>query len=195
MRPSGKSGALAVSFNEFQRYFESGQGQLWECQALCKARTVFGNNLLRDRAISMVHEIIKGIDWQDEMTGQIADMRMKMQQNCQPSNLKRGVGGTVDIEFIVQMLQLKHAASNPQVLAPGTIAALDQLLKINAIDRDDGVYLIESYQYLRGVEARLRLMNTHGKARFAKRQRISKAGLPASDPSGTIDKSGRRIPV
>ena len=160
LRPSGKSGALAVSLNEFVRYFESGQGQLWERQALCKARPVFGNLRLRERAMSIVHDTITGIRWHDEMMEQIASMRMRMQENCHPSNLKRGVGGTVDIEFIVQMLQLKNAAKYPQVIVPGTIEALDELLRIKAIDRDAGVYLIESYQYLRGVEARLRLMNT-----------------------------------
>src|SRR5262249_24091659 len=38
LRPTGKSGALATTFGEFARYFASGQGQLWERQALCKAR-------------------------------------------------------------------------------------------------------------------------------------------------------------
>ena len=41
-------------------------------------------------------------------------MRMRMQENCRSSNLKRGVGGTVDVEFIVQMLQMKHAAEHPE---------------------------------------------------------------------------------
>ena len=58
------------------------------------------------------------------------------------------------------MLQLKYAAEHPQVLVPGTIAAMDELLKLKVIDREQGVFLIKSYQYLRGVEARLRLMNT-----------------------------------
>ena len=43
LRPTGKSGALATSLAEFGRYFSSGQGQLWERQALCKARVVFGS--------------------------------------------------------------------------------------------------------------------------------------------------------
>ena len=37
LRPTGKSGALAVSLDGFQRYFAEGQGQLWERQALCRA--------------------------------------------------------------------------------------------------------------------------------------------------------------
>ena len=41
LRPTGKNGPLAVSLAEFSRYFAEGQGQLWERQALCKARVVF----------------------------------------------------------------------------------------------------------------------------------------------------------
>ena len=37
LRPTGRSGALAISFDEFARYFADGGGQLWERQALCKA--------------------------------------------------------------------------------------------------------------------------------------------------------------
>ena len=44
LRPTGKSGSLAVSLEEFDRYFSDGRGQLWERQALCKARPVFGSD-------------------------------------------------------------------------------------------------------------------------------------------------------
>ncbi len=43
LRPTGKSGALAISLDEFSRYFAEGQGQLWERQALCKARPIYGS--------------------------------------------------------------------------------------------------------------------------------------------------------
>ena len=43
LRPTGKSGALATSLDELCRYFAEGHGQLWERQALCKARVVYGS--------------------------------------------------------------------------------------------------------------------------------------------------------
>ena len=160
LRPSGKSGALAVSLNEFKRYYDSGEGQLWERLAICKARPVFGNPELCQRTIALVNEIVVGANWSDEYLTEIAAMRMRMQENCKTSNLKRGAGGTVDVEFIVQANQLKFAAKHPNVLVQGTIEALDQLIAIKAIERHQAVYLIQSYQFLRGVESRLRLMNT-----------------------------------
>src|ERR687891_726430 len=44
LRPTGKSGALAVSFDAFDRYFAEGPAQLWERQARCKTRPVFGSD-------------------------------------------------------------------------------------------------------------------------------------------------------
>ena len=160
LRPTGGSGALAVSLNEFARYFASGRGQLWERQSLCKARAVYGNPELQTCSMQLIHDIITEVGWQVEMTNQISDMRMKMQNNCRPNNLKRGAGGTVDIEFIVQMLQLQHAKSAPDILVPGTIEAAKALMEIGELGSEDGKFLIDSYQFLRGVEARLRLMNT-----------------------------------
>ena len=54
----------------------------------------------------------------------------------------------------------------PNVLVTGTIEALDQLIAIEAIERFQALYLIQSYQFLRGVESRLRLMNTTARHDF-----------------------------
>ncbi len=42
LRPTGRSGPLAVSLDEFVRYFRQGHGRLWERQSLCKARVITG---------------------------------------------------------------------------------------------------------------------------------------------------------
>lgn len=174
LRPTGRSGALAVSFNEFKRYFESGDGQLWERQSLCKARAICGTARLQQLAISNVKDVITLHPWSSDLADQIRDMRLRMQENCSSMNLKRGIGGTVDIEFLVQMLQLKHAREQPKVLVPGTVEAIDALLEIQAIERENALYLIESYQFLRSVESRLRLMNTTARHDLPTGQQLEK---------------------
>ena len=42
LRPAGGSGSLAVSLGEFRRYYDGGPAQLWERQALTRARAVVG---------------------------------------------------------------------------------------------------------------------------------------------------------
>ena len=160
LRPTGKSGSLAVSTDEFERYFLSGQGQLWERQALCKARAVFGSKKNSVRAMDLVHDAIRVQEWRPEMAREIYAMRLAMQKDCRERNLKRGEGGTVDVEFSVQMLQLKYARTDNRVLVPGTLEAIEKLVSLGYLDTKAGQRLTEGYQLLRSVEARLRLMNT-----------------------------------
>ena len=160
LRPTGKSGTLAVSLAELGRYFsEQGDGQLWERLALCKARPIYGTEALRQRTMEIVHDAIHRKPWDEDAIAEIGNMRVRMQENAKPANLKRGVGGTVDIEFIVQMLQAKHSEKFPSLLVPGTVAAAKALIANSILDSKTGEYLVESYRFLRGVEARLRLMN------------------------------------
>jgi glutamate-ammonia-ligase adenylyltransferase len=160
LRPTGRSGALAVSFDEFVRYFAEGTGQLWERQALCKARPVFGSPEASRETMRIVHQAIVGDGWRPEYAEEIRQMRWRLENTASRNNLKRGRGGTVDIEFLVQMLQLRHAESTPDVLQPGTLSAIAALADANYLSQDDASYFAESYRFLRSIEARLRLMNT-----------------------------------
>lgn len=160
LRPTGKNGALAVSLDGLERYFTEGGGQLWERQALCKARPVFGGEAARDKTMRLVRRIILASPWRAADADEIRRMRKRMEETATRRNLKRGPGGTVDIEFAVQMLQLRHAAESPAVLTPGTLGALAALRKAHCISQDDYENFSQSYRFLRRVEAGLRLMNT-----------------------------------
>ena len=72
----------------------------------------------------------------------------------------------MDTEFIVQMLQLKHGRQLPQVCPPGTLDALEALEKARILDGEDAHFLRTSYRFQRGVEARVRLMNSAGRHEF-----------------------------
>ncbi len=160
LRPTGKNGSLAVSIDELSRYFQSGKAQLWERQALCKARPVFGSARGAASAMQVVRHCILKPSWTVENVEQIRVMRHKLQESASPRNLKRGPGGTVDIEFIVQMLQLRHAASNTDVLKTGTLEAISALRVAGYLTDELASYLSKSYRFLRSVESGLRLMNT-----------------------------------
>lgn len=159
LRPTGKSGTLAVSLDEFERYFSTDKGQLWERQALCKARPVFGEDSIATRAMSLVKQVLQQKPWSADMAAYIRKMRSALENDCEPSNLKRGVGGTIDIEFAIQMLQLKHARDDDAVLVPGTLDAISNLVAGGFLDLRRGDKLTECYRQLRRVEAQLRLMN------------------------------------
>jgi len=109
--------------------------------------------------MKIVQDAILVEPWNDSMAGEVHKMRLAMQKGASKQNLKRGVGGTVDIEFAIQMLQLKHVADDPSLLAPGTLEATERLINAGVLSKERGKALMDGYQLLRSVEARLRLMN------------------------------------
>jgi glutamate-ammonia-ligase adenylyltransferase len=86
--------------------------------------------------------------------------RNEIQSSAKIHNLKRGEGGTFDIECLVQLLQLSHASAHPEILAPGTLEAIGLLEHADILKPDDARYLYDGYYFLREIEAGLRLMNT-----------------------------------
>ena len=129
LRPTGKSGSLAMTMGEFSRYYAEGSGQLWERQALCKARPVYGSPRTRRAAAAAVQRAAFGHRWRRKDADEIREMRHRLEATVGAGDLKRGPGGIVDIEFLVQMLQLQHARKNPSLRTANTLAALRALAR------------------------------------------------------------------
>jgi len=163
LRPTGGSGSLAVSIDGFRRYFEEGAGQLWERQALCKGRVIFGPPATARRVMETVARVTYGPVFRVQDAQEIRHMRTRLEQSASPRNLKRGPGGTMDIEFLVQMLQLKHGGDLPSIRRPGTLAALLAIHQQGLLPADDYEYFDRSYRFLRSVEAHIRLMKATGR--------------------------------
>lgn len=145
---------------EFVRYFTEGQGRLWERQALCKARVVYGSPEASTWTLEAAHRAAFDPPFNPDDAASISEMRHRLEAAAQPSNIKRGRGGLVDIEFIVQMLQLKHGRDERSLRVPNTLAALEALAKAGHLSGDDFKLFTDSYRFLRTMEARLRLMST-----------------------------------
>jgi glutamate-ammonia-ligase adenylyltransferase len=159
LRPTGKSGSLATSLGEFRRYFDEGGGQLWERQALCKARVVYGSPRIQAAVEQAVADCAYR-PWQPEYADEIHRMRRRLEETAKSNNLKRGPGGLVDVEFVAQMLQLKYGREHPEVRVSSTLDALAALEKIGALSRTDLDFFHTSYRVLLAMVSRLRLMNT-----------------------------------
>ncbi len=159
LRPTGKSGALATSLDEFARYFQEGHGQLWERQTLCKARIVVGAPRVIKAALDALARAAFEHPWRGSDAEEIRRMRHRTEESAAGGNVKRGPGGIVDIEFLVQMLQLKHGRRFPGIRTPNTLAALSALAEAEILSPDDYAFFSESYRFLRTLESRLRLMN------------------------------------
>jgi len=166
LRPTGRSGALAVSVEEFVRYFQSGSGQLWERQSLCKARVLTGSAEVVQQVDKAIFDATYCKPWQAEFASEIRAMRLKLQESATQSNLKRNAGGTMDTEFVVQMLQLKHGLQLPEIRVTGTLAGLTALEQAGILAAQDAEFLRNAYRFQRSIEARIRLMDSSGRHEF-----------------------------
>jgi glutamate-ammonia-ligase adenylyltransferase len=159
-RPTDEEGVWAMTIDAFLKRFEQGTASLWQRFALCKARSISGSRAFRGRTDAAIAKLITATDWRSSMAIEIRELRERMQKTAREENLKRGAGGTVDVEFVAQMLTLRHAKESPQVIQPGTTASLTALTEAGCMDEKQSLALINGYRTLRRIEARLRLMNT-----------------------------------
>src|SRR5207237_911685 len=63
LRPTGKSGSLVMPLTGFQRYYEEGGAQLWERQALTRARVVYGDPDFGREVTEAVEQAAYGLHW------------------------------------------------------------------------------------------------------------------------------------
>jgi glutamate-ammonia-ligase adenylyltransferase len=160
LRPIGVGGALAISVADFSQHFASGAAPLWQWQALCQARPVFGEAMARENAARIIRQLIADRPSREADRNEIRLARLQLQKGAEPSNLKRGPGGTLDVEFIVQMLQLRYAATKSEVLTSNTQDSLGALARAGALPSDVAEQLGDSYRFIRRVESGLHLLET-----------------------------------
>ncbi len=160
LRPSGRNSPLAISLEAFGRYFAAdGPAAVWERQALVKARVVSGSAAAAGRVTELIDAASYGHAWTHAAVEEIRAMRLRMEEGAAASNLKRGPGGVVDIEFAVQLLQLLHGGRLPAVRTPNTLAGLDALAAAGLIEAATAESLRTAYDLLRSIECSLRLLD------------------------------------
>src|SRR5262249_27120466 len=111
LRPTGGSGSLVLPLAEFRRYFAAdgrGGAQVWERQALTRARLVHGDAAFGGEVMAAVAEGAFGVPWRPELAAEVLSMRHRLEGSRGERDLKRGFGGVVDVEFLVQLFQLKY---------------------------------------------------------------------------------------
>jgi glutamate-ammonia-ligase adenylyltransferase len=165
LRPTGKSGSLVIPLHEFRRYYNAephkadGGAQLWERQALTRARVVFGDDEFGRDVMAVVADAAFGLPWRAELVDEILAMRERLEASRGWRDLKRGFGGMVDVEFLVQTFQLKYGRQFPTLRTPNTWEALEALREIGLMGAPEAEVLREGYDFLLQVQSRLRIVH------------------------------------
>jgi len=163
LRATTPTASLAVEISEFIDFLGSDKATVSHFLRLCNSRIVYQSSDSINNSqslISQIHQAIISMPRKNNWQQEIYNLRIESEQGAAEHNLKRYLGGTMDVETIVQMLQLKHAPRHREILQFGTLAAMEQLAARGCLSSEDAKALSQSYTFLREIEAGLRLMDT-----------------------------------
>jgi glutamate-ammonia-ligase adenylyltransferase len=167
LRPLGNHNSLAISTAAWRQYFVAGQARTWERQAFLRARPVAGDRGLAEEVLRFIREELvvggaAGPASREEAFTDVLEMRRRLEEHAGKGNLKRGRGGIMDVEFLVQGLQLAHGKEHPEILTANTAEGLQSLMAAGILEPRHGSELLTAYQFLRWLENRLALVSEAG---------------------------------
>lgn len=181
LRPDPASTAVAVS-TTFAHTYYGAVGQNWERMAHIKARICAGDREAGERYLAELESFI----WRRHLDyWAIADIHSIKRQihshgrhapiGDRAFDVKLGVGGIREIEFLAQVQQLILGGRSPELRLARTTEALAALVKGAGMKRGEAQALTTAYDFLRGVEHRLQMINdeqTHMLADDAARREV-----------------------
>jgi [glutamine synthetase] adenylyltransferase / [glutamine synthetase]-adenylyl-L-tyrosine phosphorylase len=152
LRPDGEKGPLVAPLIAYESYYRE-RAQLWEIQALTRARAISGP--LQGAYIEIAQNIWRTVGKQADLFPKIDNMLERIQRERGSGedflDFKTGVGGMIEAEFLVQALQM-HSGT----WEPNWRNALLALEKCRVISDGDAKRATEAYDLLRRTETALR---------------------------------------
>ena len=159
LRPAGASGPIATSLAAFTRY-QNEDAWTWEHLALTRARVIAAPEAFAARIEETIASALTRERDPDRLVSAVADMRERMERELAVDDfwsIKRFRGGMIDIEFIAQYLQLRHANRHPGVLSANTTDALERLAAAGCVEPAVAGELIEAMTLWRRLQGIVRL--------------------------------------
>jgi glutamate-ammonia-ligase adenylyltransferase len=161
LRPSGNAGPLVTSLAGFREYHRQSSA-VWERQALVRARAIAGDESLTRQVEAAREEFVYGRGLTAAEAGEIAAMRRRMEneigvENKFRLNLKQGHGGLVDVEFLTQMMALRHGHQYRELRVRDTIGLLKALDELKLLAHTDAAAIEDDFRFLSRLENRLRI--------------------------------------
>jgi glutamate-ammonia-ligase adenylyltransferase len=160
LRPEGRQGALVRSLDAYRSYYLD-RAEPWERLALIRARPVAGTQEVAQAFEEIVAEHAYPTLVGADMVRSIRHIKARVEKERVPTgedpdfHLKLGPGGLSDIEFLVQMLQLRVGHSEPLARTSSTVGGLRALEGLGLLTAAETAGLAESYQLCTRIRNRL----------------------------------------
>ncbi|MFI8068777.1 bifunctional [glutamine synthetase] adenylyltransferase/[glutamine synthetase]-adenylyl-L-tyrosine phosphorylase [Streptomyces sp. NPDC086033] len=151
LRPEGKSGPLVRTLTSYAAYYRR-WSLVWESQALLRAEPVAGDEELGRRFVELIDPLrypTAGLG--DDAVREIRRLKARMESERMPRgadpklHTKLGPGGLSDVEWTVQLLQMRHGAGEPGLRTTRTRAALSAARAAGLISAEDTQVLDEAW--------------------------------------------------
>src|SRR5204863_3420979 len=130
LRPEGRNGPLVRTLDSYAEYYAR-WAHPWEAQALTRALPAVGDAELGERFEALVDHVrwpAGGLP--EAAVREIRRIKARVESERLPRgadphrHLKLGRGGLSDVEWAVQLLQLRHAGDVAALRTPSTLGAL-----------------------------------------------------------------------
>ena len=151
LRPEGKSGPLVRTLRSYEAYYRR-WSLVWERHALLRAEHVAGDEELGRRFTELIDPLRYPADGLDEEAiREIRRLKARMESERLPRgadpklHAKLGPGGLSDVEWTVQLLQLRHGAGEPGLRTTRTREALAAARAAGLISEEDTAVLDEAW--------------------------------------------------
>ncbi|MFD0312156.1 bifunctional [glutamine synthetase] adenylyltransferase/[glutamine synthetase]-adenylyl-L-tyrosine phosphorylase [Streptomyces sp. NPDC127119] len=151
LRPEGKSGPLVRTLKSYEAYYRR-WSLVWESQALLRAEVVAGDEELGRRFLDLADPLrypAEGLG--EDAVREIRRLKARMETERMPRgadptlHTKLGRGGLSDVEWTVQLLQLRHGWAEPGLRTTRTREALAAACAAELIAGEDAAILDEAW--------------------------------------------------
>lgn len=185
LRPEGKQGPLVRTLDAYAAYYAK-WSHVWEAQALLRADAVVGDRGLRDEFTALIDPLRyprDGLSDDDVMEVRRIKGRVdkeRLPRGADPTtHFKLGRGGLADIEWTVQLLQLRWGAEVEGLRTTQTLAALVAAADADLLSHDDAETLVTSWRMVSRVRNALLLARGRASEQFpqATLERRAVAGI------------------
>lgn len=170
LRAEGSVGQLARSLDEYHKYYST-RGQVWERLALLKAWPIAGSPEVGKRFVKVVRPFVVASSGPKPEVQQclaiVQDVRSVKERidakmadrGHERRNVKLGVGGIREIEFLVQTVQVLAGRRLPGLLDRSTLGSLVRLQRAGIFSTKQQAQLTGAYNFLRNVEHKLQMVH------------------------------------
>ena len=150
LRPEGKNGAVARSIDSYESYYER-WANTWEAQALLRARVIAGSDSLRKRFTALIDRYRYPEQLEPSAIIEIRRIKARVESERLPQgadakrHLKLGRGSLSDVEWLVQLFQLRFGDRHPTIRTARTLDALSAMVEVQLLEKHDALVLAEAW--------------------------------------------------